>query len=392
MGAVFAEPGQVGDGTGLGAAIGGSLGSLGKVAGAAGRKFRLTDISDEARELQKMMGEHIPLSQSAKPGLIRMIYNAFLSNLPGVGGRYRNRYKQSLDSLRHLAATKAHPEKGDIIIDPKSPVQDIFDQLGSYWKTAYDPMNKQLIGVFKNNTPKLKNDLVDFFEKNAMGRYKLLTPGTRSGKEVLDLKTFFNETLIPSAPNRAVKQELKKYVKDIDNVLEKNFPTNSKYRDIYDDYLDLREPYRNWIDLQAAAAKATSKEFRPAQLAKSAQRGTQGTLSKNQTVLQDVGELGTAALEDFPSKQGLFQTLAATAPVVAPVAGSVLGGPVGAGLALGGVIGVGKVMTTKGFERLISGQSQILKNQAKKLKAAGYTGRQIAVMLGLEEKQDATER
>ena len=384
FGTVMADPGERDAGAVLGAGIGGVAGKLGKMAGAAGRKMKLTDISDEAKAVQKLTGHHIPLSQSAKPGTVRMIYNAFLANVPGVGSKYRAKYDAALQDFRHYVSTKAHPDNSTARVDiPKNATMgDIFEELSNYWKTAYDPIKAELIGVFKKHWTKPPDFLEKEVQKIARGRIKLPVPGeVTTGKNILDLKNLINNQILPKeAP--IIQQELKAYVKSLDDLIEANFKPGSKNRHIYDDYLDLREPYRNWIDLQKAAAKATGAEFSASQLAKSAQRGTQGLPTSQQTVLQKAAEMGSKTLEDFPSRQGLFQGAAALGLGVSALAG--VGAPVAAGMA--GIVGLGKAMTTEGFEKLISGQTQLMKTYARQLRASGYTGRQIAAAIGIGEQ------
>ena len=125
----------------------------------------------------------------------------------------------------------------------------------------------------------------------------------------------------------------------------------------------------------------------PADIARTAQRGTQGILSKNQTALQEAGELGTKALEDFPSKQGLFQTIAATSPIWGTAAGGV-SGLSGALIAYPAIVAGGKLLTSEAFERLISGQSKALQTYARSLQRMGYGGRQLSVLLAQRKKQE----
>jgi hypothetical protein len=385
FGTIMADPDERGAGAAFGGAVGAGAGALGRAVGAMGRKFRLTDISDEAKAVQQLTGHHIPLSQAAKPGTIRMIYNAFLANVPGVGGKYRAKYEAALQDFRHFVATKAHPDLGDIEIPRTATMGEIFETLGKYWDDAYEPMRRAVIGVFKKHNPTAPDFLAKEVQKVSRGRISLPQAGEMTtGAKILDLKNLINGEILPKESG-IIQKELQAYVRGLDDLLEANFLPGSKNRHIWDDFVNLREPYKNWIDLQSAAQKVVGAEFSAAQIARASQRGAGGLREGSKGVIQKAGEMGAKTLEDFPSKQGLFQTVAALGLTGSAMTGTAL--PVAAGM--GAVIGAGKVMTTEAFEKLISGQSKYLQTYARQLRAAGYTGRQIATILGLENA-DAT--
>jgi hypothetical protein len=390
MGAIYGGPDNRAEGAMMGAAFGGAAGGVGTALRKGGEKFRLTDISDEAKELQRMTGQFIPLSQSAKPGVVKQIYNALLANIPGVGGKLRGEFKDSLDDLRKFATEQVIPDTSAahnaVKIKSSDSLQTIFDKLKRYWDNAYEGIEKSTIALTRKHIPKPPAWLSKEVAKRSRNTVKLpeeMEGVVTTGKSIRDLQKFINQVIIPNEDAPAVKKALQEYVEGLDTMMERNFPKGSQVRPVWDNYVSLKEPYRNWVDLQAAAAGATAKKFKPAALARKAQRGTQGLTSENQTILQKAGELGTEALEDFPSRLGLFQTVAALG--LTGVGAATLGLP--GAMAVPAAIAVGRGMITPAFQKLISGQSKYMQEHAKKLLAAGYTTRQIAAILGA---QDAT--
>jgi hypothetical protein len=108
--------------------------------------------------------------------------------------------------------------------------------------------------------------------------------------------------------------------------------------------------------------------------------------------VQAVARLGRVALPDFPSQEGIFQIAAALGMTTSVLSG--VGVPALLGSA--GVIGIGRLMASKGFQKFISGQhrgAELLANPqfATFLKAAGYSGRQqAAIRAAMKEEDNAT--
>jgi hypothetical protein len=390
VGALYGGPDNRAAGAAMGAGFGAGAGAIGSGLAKMGKNFRLTDISDEAKELQRMTGQFIPLSQSAKPGVVKQVYNALLANIPGVGGKLRGQYKEALDDVRKFAAEQAMPDTSiahqRVGIKAGDNLQTIFDKLKSFWDKAYEPIEAATISLTAKYIPKAPPWLSAVVNKASRGTVKLpeeLDGVVTTGKTIRDLQKFINQVVIPDEKSPAVQKTLREYVESLDTMMERNFPKGTQVRGVWEDYISLRDPYRNWVDLQSAAAGAVAKKFKPGSLARKAQRGTQGLPSENQTILQKTGELGNEALEDFPSRLGLFQTVAALALTGA---GGAAAGVPGA-MVVPSAMAIGRGMITPGFQKLISGQSEYMKQHAKKLLAAGYTTRQIAAILGA---QDAT--
>lgn len=181
-----------------------------------------------------------------------------------------------------------------------------------------------------------------------------------------------------------------KYQKQLDHMLERNLDPTGKGRGMaakaLRDYKAAQSKYGAWQSFQTAAKAAKDNQhFTPSQIAKAGTNTELAAGAKGE--VQRAGELGVTALENFPSRMGLFQTLAATAPIAST--GAAAAGASGAGLALLGAIGVGRVFATKGLQKFLSGQtktqalSRAMKTKyASELKRLGMSARDIAVVLG----------
>lgn len=96
--------------------------------------------------------------------------------------------------------------------------------------------------------------------------------------------------------------------------------------------------------------------------------------------------------KNFPSRQGLFQTLAASGPVLSAGAGMMAGGPVGGLAALALTTMVGRGLASKGLQKYLSGQTKfqrlnkaLMRKYSKELQRAGFSARQAAVILGVDD-------
>ena len=392
-GALISDPGERGEGAAWGAGFGGILGTAGKLLG-MGVRAGTINITDEARRLQDMTGTFIPLSQAAQPGIGKQFYEALLANLPGVGGKIRGQYKNAIEDLRRFAGEQAHPPRADLDILPEDSIQNVFKKLEDYWATAYDDIGSLPIKLFKagGREFRIPKQVASAIQRASGGRFVIPEAGeTVTGNVIIDLKRAADELLerIPkgSVLKRAQREELQAFSEYVDDVLRQNLNPSGKGKgqmaQIYQDYLEKNQYYKNYQDLVTAGATAHGDAaFSPAKLAQVTSRraGTSGLSGGADDSLQELGRLGKETLPDFPSKQGLFQTVAALGLGGSAVAG--FGAPTAVGMA--GLIGAGRGMASESFQKLISGQKEVLKKYADALRRAGYTSRQIATVLGVE--------
>jgi hypothetical protein len=392
-GALISNPEDRGAGAALGGVLGGGLGFAGKLIGATVRKVT-PEITDQAKKLQSMTGTFIPLSQALKPGIAKQFYEAFLANLPGVGGKIRGQYKHALDDLRRYAGEQAHPPRANVSIRDTDNIRDVFGKLEDYWKTAYDDIKGVPIKLFGGggrnfNVPKAVREAMD---QASDGTFVVPQAGqTVTGETILNLKRAAQELLdeIPKGTSlrRGQRKELEGFINHLEDTLKTNLNPSGKGRgqmaQIYNDYVEKTPYYKTYQDILAAGSKAVANsEFSPAQLASAAGRraGKSGLSGGADDSVQELGRLGSEVLPDFPSRQGLFQTVAALG--IGGGAMSGLGAPVAAGTA--GLIAGGRGMASPTFQKLLSGQKDVLKRYAEQLRKAGYSGRQLSVILGEE--------
>ena len=126
---------------------------------------------------------------------------------------------------------------------------------------------------------------------------------------------------------------------------------------IFKEYQDAAEYWPIWKSFQDAARRAKDNmSFSPGQLAKTSAKSPQNLIYANKGPGQRAGELGVEVLENFPSRQGLFQTLAATGPVVG--GGAAAGGAAGGALAFLATMGIGRAMVSKPLQKFLSGQTR----------------------------------
>lgn len=382
----------------FGAGLGGAMGGAGKLLKLGVNKLT-PKITPEAAQLQKMTGTFIPLSQALEPGVGKQFYEAFLANLPGVGGKIRGQYKNAIEDLRRYAAEQAHPPTAPVTITPKDTIADAFGKLEDYWKTAYDGIGAVPIKLFNGaggrQSWKVPLEVEEAMKAASGGRFAPPPVGaTVSGEVMVNLKRATEELLekVPegSTLKAAAKKELEDFSEHIDDMLKQNLdPTGKgkgKMADVYRDYLDKQPYYEDYQRLLSAGQKAVKargvSDFSPAELAASSARqtGTSAVRGGGAGSMQETGRLGAATLPDFPSRQGLFQTAAALG-----LGGSFLAGggvPVAAGAA--GMMGVGRALASPRAQKLVSGQYDVMKHYSKLLRRMGMASRNAAVIGGTD--------
>lgn len=406
-GGVMADPGEGASGALTGAAFGGTLGAAGRMLGKVAGKGSLVQITREAKQLQKLTGTFIPLSQSAEVGMTRMVYNAFLANIPGVGGKVRGQYQHALNDMRKFVSEHALPDTAKVHnlvkLTGRETVDELVTKMGAYWNVAFDGIKKLPVVGLKHKTPAIPASLTKALKSH--GNFVIPQQGkTMTGSQVLELKTAIGEII----PTLGAQQRGKviAYSQQIDDLLRANFDPTGKGKGAaaasLTEYFQATKYYTPWQAFKKAANTADDlSEFGAGQLAKTAKAGTGSVLPKSThanplATQRRAGQLGVKALEDFPSKQGLFQTLAATAPVTSVVGTGLMGGG-GAAMAAAFpmVIALGRLGASKGLQRYLSGQTTgqrlgkvLMRKYSQELQRLGATARQAAQILGVE--QDAS--
>lgn len=391
IGGVLAKPGERLEGMTMGAGMGGAMGYAGKLLGGAIRAVT-PRITDEAARLQKMTGTFVPLSQALRPGIGRQFYEAFLANLPGVGGRIRGQYKNALEDLRRFAGEQAHPPRANIVIRETDTIRDVFGKLENYWKTAYDEIGKLPIKLFSGAGGRaawtVPQEVTEAMGRASGGRFVPPSAGqTVTGEVMLNLRRATDELLENINPDSVLKgaqrAELEAFRAQIDDLLKQNLNPTGKGKgrvaEIYNDYVEKAPYYQAYQDLLAAGQKAIANaEFSPSQLAEAAGRraGVPGLKGGASDSLQEVGRLAKSVLPDFPSRQGLFQTAAALG-----LGGSLLTGagvPAAGGAA--GMVALGRLLASQRAQKLISGQYDLLNKYSRGLRRMGRAGRYLTTV------------
>lgn len=408
VGAILADPGERTGGALLAGAAGGVLGGAGTALGKTLGKGKVVEITKEAKQLEKLTGQFIPLSQSAESGLTKQIYNAFLANIPGVGGKIRGQYTQALDDVRRFVGEHALPDTAKALnitrLTGRESIEGMKNKLQLYWDDAFEEIKKWPIKAFKKDTPVAPKFLADLVEKQGKGMVKILKPGqTISGDDLLKLKNTIGE-IIPTL-GKQPKGVAIGYSKKLDELIKRNLdPTGKgkgKAAQVYSEYLDAQKYWPAWNAFKKALDKAKNLEdFNMPQIARAAKEGKGKVFPKDThesplATQRRVGQLGVEALEDFPSRQGLFQSLAATAPALG-VAGAIAGGAtLGTSLVAAPVIiALGRMGASKGLQKFLSGQTKfqrlnkvLMRKYKDELQKLGATARQASIIVG---EKDAT--
>jgi hypothetical protein len=312
-GAVLASPDDRLRGALVGGGLGGGLTLAGRGLGKAMDFLGKNRMSDEAIELTKRLrsvpGQEksfIPASQALEPGMGKQLYEGGVANLPWAGSTLRGQFAEALGDTRTLAITKALPAGVDV-----GPIHAAGDDMSqalrlakASWDDAFKPVNTakmEINGAFLPlNVRKL---LIDEGITIPRGR----VTGKRLNILRDQLQALANEQKGLLGRTRKMK-----IVKQKDRLTELMGKFLTK--DVGAKWADDLGQYKNFEDIMAAAKKAPgNSEFTMKQLAAetSKRAGRKGLMGEGGE-LQEIGALGQKALVDFPSRQGIFQTLAAT--------------------------------------------------------------------------------
>lgn len=385
-GSLYGGPDNRGTGAMVGSTIGGTFGGAGQLLGKMWGNFRIAGLTDEAKELMETTGQFIPLSQSSK-GIPRMLYNAILANLPGVSGKIRKQYGEAVNDLRRWVGEQAHPGSAQIEFTPEMNIRQVFDKLDEFWSTAYDDIAKTTMNTTGLKIPKGIKDLI----KAENPAYRIPKGGQVTGKQLMNLRNGlsemrYNPQLTSGSFKGSVRKQLDDSIAQVDDVLRKSLDG-----DQFAYYESLRPYYKNYQTLMGSMKNAAgdAQEFTTKELlAQATRRGKLGEPDVGS--VQAIARLGKEALPDFPSREGIFQVAASLGLATSVLAGAGVPALIGSVA----VIGIGKLMATKGFQKFISGQhrgAELLAHPqfALFLKAAGYSGRQqAAIRASIKEGED----
>lgn len=411
QGALLSDPNERGEDIAQAGGLSAGLSALGGIAGAGGRVLRKAlkiDISDEAAQLQKIMSkyaeeagdEFIPLSQAAKPGLGRQLYEGVIANIPGAGQKLRGQYERALSTFRETAMARSLPHgvKIDQVFRRGDDIQTGFARMSEAWDDAFKAVNKMDVKVRPNFMPKAVREAIE-----ELGSYKVPTPknGVLKGQDLVDMKE-----AIQAAINRAPKGIVGKGQRDVlikarDNLeiaIMRQLRVGQRAGVVTKGSARGRQfnlgNYGNWRKLRSAAESAGGDSmFTPRQLLNRSSRGRHGIEGRGGR-LQELGKLGKEALQPFPSRQGIFQTVAALGVAGAGAAGAaasdnpIIGGLAGLAIPIMGARGLAR----PGVQRFLSGQTQSpnMSAMVAALRRTGMTARQAAVAANeILENEDA---
>lgn len=363
-GSVYAGPDKRGEGALWGAGLGLGMGGLVKGLGNAWKNAKVS-VMDEAKEAAEELGAFIPISQAGlEDGLPRMIYNAILSNLPGSAGKVRGQYKDAVKTLRQWAGTQAHPDdaRARIRIMDDDNIHTIFAKLDDFWKGnkekgiigAYDDVGNTVIDASKVKVNSVTRSLVEA-EAARLGVPYRIPQGIQSKTQnMLNFRNTVSEIkmkLEPGQMTKTLRANLDDTLKKIDDQFEKQLDP-----DIFTAYSHLGPSYHNYQILKSAVDKAKSagQKFAPPQLLVAAAEKAGAAARSGGGTFQQIAGKAARALQDFPSKAGVYQMVAALG-----LSSGGIGLFMGTGfpaLTAAGVYGVAKLVGTKKFQQFLMGE------------------------------------
>lgn len=371
--AIAGGPGERMENLAQGAALGGAMSAPFKLLHKAG-KGAVVPKTTEARRVERMLGSQIPLSQSAKPGVMKQVYEGFVANMPGAGGKLRNQYQKAVDNWRHFIVEEAMPKGADRVFSSTDDIQTVLSKVDDLWAGKFDYGFKEVPMKFFDDTwntvKKAANSkpLTKLWEKNkqAIGvpsLDKLAKMETMTGAELLSLKTELRRVagVLRKTGNSNAAKQFDSMVDDVHNVMKRNLDPSGKGKGQFAmevrDYFDNLPQFNKWQDVLAAAEKGDASRFLPKHLMKTtAKRAGRKGLSGG-GVFNREAKNAVDALQDFPSRQGIFQSTAAMG--LGSIGASGLMGGMAAG-PIGGVVGaaapfvVARVLARPGVQKILS--------------------------------------
>jgi hypothetical protein len=407
---MLADPGERLEGAAGGAAGGAVLSKAFRGAANLATKG-ITDVIPEAKRLyrltrevdpktKKVVGEgmFIPLSQSASNNIVKMVYNTFMANLPWAGGVIRGQRDDAVNAFRNFAGHKAIPDgitvPDEYVVKPSDSIDLVVDKVTRFWdEHAYSDVKAlQNLKALKFDTPTPPSWLIDEVAKQSKKTLAPFKPGqTFTGEEFINLKRTISE-IMPRL-SKSLKPEAVRYQQQLDDLLKKNLVGGKRpnkqgrysggMADVWENYRTLGE---HWPEANAFIKAAQSgPDFTNKALARSTHSITTNPQAKGP--IQRGAADTLKGLENFPSKQGAFVTLATTGAL-----GHMFAGMTGASAAIVGGIIAGRIGVSQGLQKFLSGQTRkqaltriARKKYRKELAAAGMAARDIAIVMGSQD-------
>ena len=394
VGAILGGPDNRGSSAATFAAFGGGLGAVGTALGKTLGRGRVVKPSEAAIRTRLRTKEFIPISQAAEGGILKNIYEAFLANLPGVSGKVRGQYQHSLSDVRRYAGEHAMPDTlhAHNIARLKSTdtVQQVFSKLKRFWTTAFDDIKALDFTVLKGFELQVPKWLRTELEGTVKSGLVIPAKGqTVTGQQLQDLQTALQGVI----RNLGTKDAgvARGVSNRIDALIKRNLDPTGKgkgaYAEILSKYTDAQRAYPNWMAFKRAydsAAKQANK-FTPEQLAGAAYK--KGSTRGEASALQRIGQLGSESLRNFPSREGIYQTLAATGTLT--TAAGLIAGSTPLALLFPAVIALGRMGASRGLQKYLMRQTKwqrlsrtMMNRHKKELQSLGFTLRQATEMLG----------
>ena len=400
-GLLLASPDDRAGGAGVGAALGGGFGAVLPGVGHALKKTLdrlgkpIIKTTEEAQTLNRLLPDEkqIPLSQSAEPGMGKQIYEGFVANIPG--NTVRKQYDEALEGFREIVIKKALPKNMEL---PEEAIFEAgnadtmaegFRKLKGVWDEAWVPVNEAEVMIPGNF---FNDNIIKAAKRATKGEWAPPGPGVTTGKTLTETAEAFQQLANQAEPGvigNKTREFFLSQKKRVEELLKGQLP-----EDIAEDWVGNKEAWKTYQDLLAGTRGAMGTgEFTPKALAQATARRS-GQVGGGGD-MQELGSLGQKALQNFPSRQGVFQTLAATGAVGAGA--GYLGGenPVTSGIA-GVVLPIlgARFMSKPAVQRkLAEGFSMAkkggmnLSTYKKLLENMGFTANQISVGLASQENK-----
>lgn len=365
VGSLVADPNERGEGATEGALLSGSIGTAGKLFKKSLGK-RWIPKSKEAMRTERMIGQDIPLSQSGK-GTGKLVYSGIVANMPGSARSIRNQHKRALENWREFVVEEALPPGSDRVFRVGDDTQKVLGKLMQKWDTAFDdlPFKELDMKLSMSDTWRVPNF---WDELKPRGAQSLNNVNEMTGQQLLTLKRDITNVMGSlDQKDWRVLSELSKFSDEIDNVIRMNVnPTGKASGELaksWNKYENLLDSYHKYQDVVVSASRSLddASRFKPKTLLKATNErvGKKGIAGEGP--FNDIAKNATEAMEEFPSREGIFQLAAATG------FGSGLMGIPGAMPATIAALGTSKVLSRPSTQKYLAGENPSVRRLYKTL-------------------------
>lgn len=403
-GALAAGPDERMGGAATGALISGAFTGAGKLLKRAVMK-PWVEKTNAAKFVEGSTGRDIPLSQSAKPGLMKQIYEGVVANMPGSADKIRGQYGDALEDFRHFIVEEASPPGTNRIPTAGDDMQTIMGNLRKSWDARYashDYVNAPVV-MFSHLYDPPQGEFGKALKKMLPVGVHLPKPDATIKGGQLRATQESVQKIINELPDKetVLKDQLVKFKDNLDYVLKQNIDPSGRGKGQWAQELrdveTLKPYYRKFKDVEAAAGKAThASEFSPANLeAATTQRAGKEGITGGGAFSQDAKH-AVDALRPFPSRQGIFQTRAAMAAgtgTVGAAMGGAVAGPVGAAIGAVAPVAISRVLASPKTQRILTGETKkqklmaaALRRNKQKLNTASSVARKALTMTYAEDE------